>query len=35
MTCGPNAFNQGLTHDGMIILEPGESGSWVWGIDGA
>lgn len=34
MTCGPNAFNPGPTHDGMIVLEPGESTSCRWGIDG-
>ncbi|MDN5761436.1 MAG: aldose 1-epimerase family protein [Microlunatus sp.] len=35
MTCGPNAFNPGPTHDGMIVLEPGVTVSYVWGIDGA
>jgi aldose 1-epimerase len=35
MTCGPNAFNPGPTHDGMITLPPGGSVSYVWGIDGA
>lgn len=35
MTCGPNAFNPGPTHDGMIVLAPGASRSWVWSIDGA
>ena len=35
MTCGPNAFNPGPTHDGMITLPPGGSVSCVWGIDGA
>jgi aldose 1-epimerase len=35
MSCGPNAFNPGPTHDGMIILRPGESVSLEWGIDGA
>ncbi len=35
MTCGPNAFNPGPTQDGMIILQPGESASYEWGIDGA
>jgi len=35
MTCGPNAFNPGPTHDGMIILQPGETVSYRWGIDGA
>lgn len=35
MTCGPNAFNPGPTHDGMITLPPGESVAYVWGVDGA
>ena len=35
MTCGPNAFNPGPTHGGMITLPPGGSVSYVWGIDGA
>lgn len=35
MTCGPNAFNPGPTHDGMIILNPGDTVSYVWGVDGA
>ena len=35
MTCGPNAFNPGPTHDGLIVLKPGESVTYVWGIDGA
>ena len=35
MTCGPNAFNPGPTHDGTIVLRPGESAGWTWGIDGA
>lgn len=34
MTCGPNAFNPGPTHDGMITLQPDETVSRVWGIDG-
>lgn len=32
MTCGPDAFNEGPTHDGVIILEPGESTSCEWGV---
>ena len=24
MTCGPDAFNAGPTHDDLIVLEPGE-----------
>lgn len=35
MTCGPNAFNPGPTHDGMVVLKPGESATYEWGIDGA
>lgn len=34
MTCGPNAFNPGLTHAGLIVLRPGESVTRTWGIDG-
>ncbi|TRY16598.1 aldose 1-epimerase family protein [Tessaracoccus rhinocerotis] len=32
MTCGPDAFNEGPTHAGMIRLEPGGSASSVWGV---
>lgn len=32
MTCGPDAFNEGPTHDGVIVLEPGEETSSRWGI---
>ena len=32
MTCGPDAFNEGPTHNGVIVLEPGESTTSVWGI---
>jgi aldose 1-epimerase len=35
MTCGPNAFNAGPTHDGMITLQPGGTATFRWGIDGA
>lgn len=34
MTCGPNAFNDGPTADGVIVLEPGASFSGTWGITG-
>jgi len=30
MTCPPNAFR---THDGLIVLEPGESTTSTWGIE--
>lgn len=32
MTCGPDAFNEGPTHDGVIVLEPGHSTVSQWGI---
>lgn len=32
MTCGPDAFNPGPTHDGMIVLEPGAETTSRWGI---
>ncbi len=34
MTCGPDAFNEGPTHDGMIVLGPGKSYTGTWGITG-
>lgn len=34
MTCGPNAFNPGPTHAGLVVLPPGASAGWTWGIDG-
>ena len=34
MTCGPDAFNEGPTHDGMRVLAPGESWTGRWGIRG-
>ena len=34
MTCGPNAFNPGPTHDDMIIIPAGASVTREWGIDG-
>ena len=32
MTCGPDAFNEGVTHDDLIRLNPGEATSGTWGI---
>lgn len=32
MTCGPDAFNEGPTHDGMIVLNPGDETTSQWGI---
>lgn len=32
MTCGPDAFNAGPTHDGLITLAPGQDSSSVWGV---
>lgn len=32
MTCGPDAFNEGPTHDGLQVLEPGDETTSVWGI---
>lgn len=34
MTCGPDAFNPGPTHDGMRVLRPGEEFRGAWGIRG-
>jgi aldose 1-epimerase len=34
MTCGPDAFNPGPTHDGMRVLSPGEVFVSHWGISG-
>jgi aldose 1-epimerase len=34
MTCGPNAFNEGPTHDGMLVLAPGKSYTGRWGVLG-
>jgi aldose 1-epimerase len=34
MTCGPDAFNPGPTHGGMIVLAPGESYTGSWGVRG-
>lgn len=32
MTCGPDAFNEGPTHDGLIVLDPGAGTSCTWGV---
>jgi len=32
MTCGPDAFNKGQTHDGLIVVEPGGSHVATWGV---
>lgn len=34
MTCGPDAFNPGPTHDGLIVLKPGQRFSGSWGVRG-
>jgi aldose 1-epimerase len=34
MSCGPDAFNPGPTHDAMIVLQPGASFHGQWGIAG-
>ena len=34
MSCGPDAFNPGPTHDGMVTLAPGEEFLAHWGIRG-
>lgn len=32
MTCGPDAFNLGPTHDSLRVLQPGEATHSMWGI---
>ncbi|MGO1384212.1 MAG: aldose 1-epimerase family protein [Arachnia sp.] len=32
MSCGPDAFNDGPTHDGLIVLTPGTSHVATWGV---
>jgi aldose 1-epimerase len=32
MTCGPDAFNPGPTHDDLLVLQPDETLSLTWGI---
>jgi aldose 1-epimerase len=34
MTCGPDAFNAGPTHDGVRVLTPGQTFVGEWGISG-
>lgn len=34
MTCGPDAFNSGPTHEGLIVLRPGRRFAGTWGIRG-
>ena len=34
MTCGPDAFNEGPTHDGLRVVAPEETLSFTWGIRG-
>jgi aldose 1-epimerase len=35
MTCGPDAFNAGPTHDDMRVLAPGDTFVGQWGISGS
>ena len=35
MTCGPDAFNEGPTHAGMLTLAPEETLRFGWGIRGS
>ena len=32
MTCGPDAFNDGPTHDGLVVLSPGQRHTSTWGV---
>lgn len=34
MTCGPDAYNEGPTHDDLIVLAPGEAYTGRWGVRG-
>jgi aldose 1-epimerase len=34
MTCGPDAFNEGPTHDALRVLAPNETYVGQWGING-
>ena len=34
MTCGPDAYNEGPTHEDLIVLAPGKSYTGRWGITG-
>ncbi|MCW2810148.1 MAG: aldose 1-epimerase family protein [Friedmanniella sp.] len=35
MTCGPDAFNEGPTHDGMIVIPPEKTFTARWGLSGS
>ena len=35
MTCGPDAFNEGPTHAGVVVLGPGQTYAGQWGITGS
>jgi aldose 1-epimerase len=35
MTCGPDAFNEGPTHDALRVLAPGHTFVGQWGISGS
>ncbi|HZA73856.1 MAG TPA: aldose 1-epimerase family protein [Propionibacteriaceae bacterium] len=35
MTCGPDAYNEGPTHDDLIVLAPGDTCTGRWGVRGA
>lgn len=35
MTCGPDAYNEGPTHDDLIVLTPGETFTGHWGVRGS
>ena len=32
MTCGPDAYNEGPTHDELIVLAPGDTYTGRWGV---
>lgn len=32
MTCGPDAFNEGPTHDGLLVVQPGQRWGGRWGV---
>ena len=32
MTCGPDAFNPGPTHDDLLVLQPDDTLGLIWGI---
>lgn len=34
MTCGPDAYNEGPTHDDLIVLAPGDTYTSRWGVRG-